>query len=247
MARESITGITPEEVKAKRYEFDVEEDHNPSFDEAYCLCEIPHQPDNYDGPPRFCYSAATGKVGGVTRCKHHGRHADTSNLDKLAAMTHGLTALRKHIRQTFDKKDAALYDWVVNKYPAAYDLNIEESPADAYDIHRLAVEIVRAERGRGHILSEGEIHEEEKVGEQGVVIDDNGEIVTEKSSHYMARMLKDQDSKITQLQKELGITRKERQRAQNADDAVEAVQNFAELGSTFIDRDGNDYDPDEFA
>jgi len=145
MARESITGITPEEVKAKRYEFDVEEDHNPSFDEAYCLCEIPHQPDDYDGPPRFCYSAATGKVGGVTRCKHHGRHADTSNLDKLAAMTHGLTALRKHIRQTFDEKDAALYDWVVNKYPAAYDINNEESPADAYDIHRLAVEIVRAD------------------------------------------------------------------------------------------------------
>lgn len=248
MAQYSVTGKTADEIEELRHRYEVEEDHYVDFTEAYCLCPIEKQPDDYDGPPRFCSMADTSEVGdGLYRCRYHGGSADTSNLDKLAAMTHGLHALRKHIRETFDEKDAAVYDWIINKYPAAYDINIEESPADAYDLHRLAVEIVRAERGRGHILTEGEIHEEEKVGENGIVIDENGEVVTEKSSHYLARMLKDQDNKITKLQKELGISRKERQRAENADDAVEAVKNFAELGSAFLDRDDNEYDPDEFA
>lgn len=243
MASQGVSGWLPEEIEEKRAAFEERHaDDDKEFDETYCLAKIPVQPDDYDGPQRYCGSPETIEHGSGYVCHHHGGARDVDDLEKLASMTHGLRSLRKHIRETFDEKDEAIYKWVTEEYPDAYDISIEESPADAYDVHRLAVEIVRAERGRGHVLQEGEIHEDEKVGENGIVLDENGEVVTEKSSHYLAKMLADQDRKITRLQKELGISRKERQKAQNADEAVEAVKNLTDLGSAFLDRDSQDYD-----
>lgn len=250
MASKEVSGKTADEIEQLREEYNERHSDNPQkwFEKAYCLAKIPHQPEDYDGPPRYCLNPRTSQIGDSWRCKHHGAngHGNPENLEKLAPMTHGLRALRKHIRQDFDEKDLALYNWVVEDYPSAYDINIEESPADAYDVHRLAVEIVRAERGRGHLLNEGEVHEEEVRDDEGrVVVDDTGEIVTSKSQHYLARMMKDQDNKITKLQKELGISRKERQRADNAEDAVEAVKQFSELGAAFLNRDEKEYSADE--
>jgi len=247
MGKNCLNGKTKEEMQRRRKEHD-EKYPDGNFDKKYCLAEIPRQPEDYDGPPRFCFNRKTKPIGDTWRCKYHGGagHANPENMEKLANMTHGMNALRKHIREDFDEKDLAIYNWVVEDYPEAYDINIEKSPADAYDIHRLAVEIVRAERGRGYLISEGEVHEEEVRGEDGrVVVDDSGDVVTSKSQHYLARMLKDQDSKITSLQKELGISRKERQRADQTDDAVEAMKSFTELGGAFLQRDEKDYSADD--
>lgn len=247
MASFEVTGKTAEETARRRKEHD-EKYPNDNFDKKYCLAKIPVQPEDYDGPPRFCFDRKTKAIGSNWRCKHHGGagHSNPENMDKLANMTHGMDALRKHIRQSFDEKDAAIYEWIVTDYPEAYDINIEQSPADAYDIHRLAVEIVRAERGRGYLIDEGEVHEEEVRGEDGaVVVDNSGNVVTSKSQHYLARMLKDQDSKITSLQKELGITRKERQRANQTDDAVDVMKNFTEVGAAILNREENEYSSDD--
>lgn len=247
MAKKTITGKPADEVARRRQEHD-ERCPDANFDRKFCLAKIPHQPEDYDGPPRYCFNRRTHKIGDNWICKYHGGAGQThpENMEKLAGMKHGMDALRKHIRQDFDDKDLAIYNWVIDDYPEAYDIDIEKSPADAYDIHRLAVEIVRAERGRGYLIGEGEVHEEEVRGEDGrVVVDDSGNVVTSKSQHYLARMLKDQDAKITKLQKELGITRKERQRVNQTDDAVEVMKNFTEVGAAIINRDEKEYSSDD--
>lgn len=247
MSSESVTGKTQETIDEMRDEFHPDNDgvSAGSFEERYCLQPIPKQPPEYDGPQRYCVSVFTQETEtGRHLCKYHGGRSPSEHLDKLAAMKHGMEATQDHLRQDFDDKDQALYEWVVNDFPAQYDIDIENDPAAAYDIHRLAVEIVRAERGRGYILREGEVTEKEVYGESGVVLDERGEIVTEKSEHYLAQMLHRQDKKISSIEKELGITRKERLKRDSTEDAVEAIKGFAEVGKAFLDRDSKGYDPD---
>lgn len=243
MAKQSISGRTEEELLELRQEYDGD----MPFDKRYCLSKIPRQPPDYDGPTRYCVKRDTRQHGSSWICPYHGGagQVNSQNLEKLAAMKHGMSATREHVREDFSDKDLALYDWIVGSYPEAYGIDIEESPADAYDLHRLAVEIVRAERGRGYLLEEGEVVESEKYTEDGALVrNKDGEVVTEKSEHYLAGMLHRQDTKITKLQRELGVSRKERQRAESTDDAVEAIKNFSQLGQEFLSRDDKDYDPE---
>lgn len=243
MAKREVTGATLDELDDLRSQWDPDDGE---FEDNYCLAKIPRQPDDYDGPDRYCLKRSVSPIGSAYRCQFHGGAGETNsqNLDKLAAMTHGMKAARDHLVQDFDEKDLALYDWIIDSYSSAYDLDIESDPSAAYDLHRLAAEIVRAERGRGHLVQEGEITEQEVFdGEGNIVIDDQGEVVTEKSEHYLAKMMHRQDKKLTQLQKELGVSRKERLKRDSTDDAIEAVKSFGELGKAFLDREDKEYDP----
>lgn len=251
MATQEVSGATQEEVDEKRANFDGTEDE---WQQKYCLAKIPHQPEDYDGPPRYCQNTDTNKLGSNYLCKFHGgaREDDfediiENNLTPLGNMKHGMKATLKNLVKDFDEKDKALYNWITESYPEAYDIDLEQDPASAYDLHRLAAEIVRAERGRGYLIREGEVKEEPVRNEEGrVVVDEHGEMVTEKSSHYLAQMMKDQDNKITKLEKELGITRKEQLRQDQSNEAVEALtKGFTELGAAFLQRDEKDYDPDD--
>lgn len=243
MGHRDVAGRTEEQLQNLRDDYD--RDH--PFEEQYCLAKIPNQPEDYDGPVRFCINQDTRDG---FRCKFHGgvNNADTSNLDKLAPMKHGMRATRQHLVEDFDEKDQALYDWIVDSFPEAYGIDVEEDPQATYDLHRLAAEIVRAERGRGYLIREGEVDEREVRDDDGrlVVDNDTGEVVTQKSQHYLADMLKDQDNKITKLERELGISRKERLKRDGNEDAVEVIaQGFSELGRGLLDREDTEYDPDE--
>lgn len=252
MATFEVSGYTEEEVEERKRKYlSVREkrgdaDYKPTFEEAFCLAKIPKQPDDYDGPQRYCMSDNTMRNG---RCKHHGGAVSgngNENLDKLARMEHGMYATRDHLVEDFDDKDQALYDWIVDNYAEAYDLDLENDPQAAYDMHRYAAEAVRAERGRGHLVQEGEIHEEEKISEEGnIVRDEDGNIVTEKSEHYLAKMLHRQDNKLTNLARELGITRKERKKQETTTDAVDAIQSFSEVGKTLLGRSDKEFNPED--
>lgn len=253
MATFTVSGYTAEEVEKAKEEWDSRDRpteragaYRNEFEESHCLAKIPRQPDDYDGPPRYCMSTNLWHNSG--RCKHHGGAGgrDGDELDKLAAMKHGMNATREHLIEDFSEKDEALYDFIVDGYAESYDIDAEGDPAAAYDLHRLAAEIVRAERGRGYLLKEGEVREK-KVRDDGgrIVVDKNGEVVTEKSEHYLAQMMHRQDKKITDLEKELGVTRKEQLRQDNSDTAVEAFKNFAEVGKTILDRESRDFDGEE--
>lgn len=248
MASESVTGATQEELDEMRSKWEAA--HEKPFEKAHCLCEIPRQPPDYTGPVRYCKLRRdlSESPNGIVRCKNHGptMEGNADNLEKLAAMKHGMKATREHLIEDFDDKDQALYDWIMSEWPDAYDIDFDGDPQAMYDFHRLAAEVVRGERGRGFLIQEGEVQEEPIRNEEGrVVIGDDGGVVTEKSQHYLADMLARQDSKISDLEKELGISRKERLRQDNTDSAVEAIKGFTELGSAFLDRDENEYDPDD--
>lgn len=239
------TGRTKEQLKEMREEFDPEE-AGMSFNERYCLAKIPNQPPEYDGPVRYCIRRHTLPLGDNWLCEYHGGagQVNEDNLTEFPNMKHGMRATQEGLAKNFDDKDQALYNWIMDEWPEAYDVNLDEDPSARYDMHRLAVEVVRAERGRGYLVSEGEVQEEEVRGDDGrVVIGDDGEVVTRKSQHYLHDMLYRQDKKITDLEKELGISRKERLRQDTSDSAVDAIKSFVELGSEFIDRDDKDYDP----
>jgi hypothetical protein len=248
MASDNLSGATQDEVERLRAEWNAKDKDMP-FEQRYCLAEIPNQPDDYDGPQRYCQKMHTMEIGSSYRCKFHGG-AGSLNVENLedpaaAPMKHGMHAARDNLVNDFDEKDRALYDWIIESYSEAYNLNPKDDPSNAYDLHRLAAEIVRAERGRGYVIQEGEVAEDEVVSDEGLVVDQDGEVVTEKSEHYLHGMLYQQDSKITKLEKELGVTRKERQKQQSQDNAVDAIKQFSELGKTFIDRENEDFDPDD--
>lgn len=244
MAKSKVTGYTREEVEEARSEWP---DDSKPFDEVHCLAKIPNQPEDYSGPDRYCMLRRVHEIGDAYICYLHGGKGSTNpeNTEKLAAMKHGMHATREHLVEDFDEKDQALYDWIVTEWPSAYDIDVSDDPSAAYDFHRLAAEIVRAERGRGFLIEEGEINEQEVYNEEGrLVVGEDGEVVTEKSQHYLADMMDKQDRKITKLEKELGITQKEQARQSSTDSAVEAIKSFSELGSSLIDRDDGDYDPE---
>lgn len=249
MAVDKVTGKTASEIEELREEYEKKNEGDPDatpFEDQYCLRKIPNLPDDYDGPDRYCTLQWVKQIGSEYICKFHGGAGSPTpeKLDKLAGMTHGMNAAREHLVEDFDDKDQALYDWIVETWPRAYDIDLDENPGAEYDLHRLAAEIVRAERGRGFLIQEGEVTEREVRDDEGrIVRDDDGRVVTEKSEHYLAQMMHRQDKKITELEKELGITRKERLRQDSTDDAVEAMKSFAELGDAFIDRDDKEYDP----
>jgi hypothetical protein len=253
MAKQELTGRTQEQLREIRTDWEERHPDVP-FEEQYCLSRIAMQPDDYDGPQRYCVNQETYETpNGKFRCPSHGGDRDdygdySENLGDTdtAAMKHGMHATVENLKKDFDEKDSALYHWITDSYPEAYDIDVDADPAAKYDLHRLAAEIVRAERGRGFLLEEGEVVEQEVRNEEGqVIIDDEGEIVTEKSEHYLAGMMDRQDRKITKLEKELGITRKEQRKHQNEENAAEALKTFAELGSAFLQRDDKEYDPDD--
>jgi len=53
MASDSVTGVTKKEIEELRDEYEQKmEDRlpgTPDFEDVYCLSQIPHQPDDYDG------------------------------------------------------------------------------------------------------------------------------------------------------------------------------------------------------
>lgn len=250
MASEGVSGWTAEEVQERREEFEERHaDDDKEFEDTYCLAKIPVQPDDYDGPQRYCGNPRTIPMGDAQVCKHHGGASDGKYFEReKPQMKHGLYAARDNLVDDFDDKDEALYDWIVDTYPEAYDIEVETDPASAYDLHRLAAEIVRAERGRGFLLSEGEVKEQKVRDDEGkIVLDEEGNVVTEKSEHYLAQMMHRQDKKITKLEKELGITRKEQQRQDSTDDAVDAIKSFSEVGKAIVNKNEKKYDPDEEA
>ena len=248
MSSLEVTGWTPEEVEEHKENFHFSD--TKDFEDHYCLIEIPRQPDDYQGPVRYC-----GKVTKAENnyCKFHGGtlepEAGLETLDPLASLEHGMYALDKHLKEDFSEKDQALYDWVTETFPQAYDISVEEDvdPASQYDIHQLALEIVRAERGEAYVLEEGEVTEQERYTDEGeLIINEEGEVETEKSQHYLTNMVRKQRNQIMQIEKHLGISRNQRLRRDDAESDREVMEGLADsLGGLIGDSD-QEYNPEEF-
>lgn len=244
MAKLGVTGRTAEGVEERREEWNDLHPDEP-FENHFCLAKIPNQPVDYEGPQRYCMQTSVNKIGDNYICKHHGG-AGRTNTEKIKdenEFKHGLCATQQNLIDDFDENDWALYDWVIDSHTKYYDLRPASDPGTAYDLHRLAVEMVRAERGRSYAIENGEVEENPVKDENGQIVIENGKVVTEKSENALTGMLRTQDNKITKLKKELGITRKERERSEEKDVASEIIKDFTELGSSFVDPEDHEFEP----
>lgn len=238
MASKGVTGKTAAEVRDRRESFaETKRGQLYDFEDCFCLAKIPRQPDDYDGPDRYCFSRDLDYETHI--CKHHGGAGDPSNLDPLANMTHGFHATRENLKSDFSDADQALYEWVVGEWPGAYDVEVSEDPLAEYEFHALGIEIVRAERAEGFLIDEGEDNVKKVFGP-------NGEVEYEKIPHYLSDMVQRQRKLIMKMEDNLGISRKKRLANETAQDATEAFKSFAEVGASLINDDSTEYDPDRF-
>jgi hypothetical protein len=247
MAKKSVSGKTEDELDELRKEFENSPaSEEKTFEQAYCLAKIPRQPDDYDGPDRFCASTDLRRW---DLCKFHGGAGcgNAENLDPLANMKHGMYATEEHLVEDFDEKDRALYDWVLTTYPEAYDIDLIEDPSSHHALRNLAIEMVRAERGYGYLIREGEKVEKPVRNAEGeLVVDGDGEVVTEDSEHYLAGMMNRQNNLLISIKKSLGITRKQRLEREETSEGTEAIETIAEIGAEVIDPDAKEYDPNRY-
>ncbi len=207
------------------------------FDDNYCLSKIPRQPDDYDGPRRFCVSRCVKRNG---RCKHHGGCVvpRLENLDKLGNLKHGMYATDEHLKQTMSDREEELYEWVLS-WPEVYEIDLESDPSTAHDFQTLAVEIVREARGKDYILSNGEITE------RGVYLPDGQQIDTEEIPNSLSETMASQVRLIQKIKTSLGITRKQQMKDDQTQSAHEIMDGIVDvMGGLVNENDG--YDPDSF-
>ena len=243
MATEQVTGRTEAGLDDLRAEFnETTRSDLYDFEDCFCLAKIPRQPEDYDGPKRYCVSRNVKHNG---RCKFHGGagHGNPETLDKYANLKHGMKATRKAILDTMTRDgnewQVELYEWVTEEWPKAYDIDLDEDPNAEYEFHALALEIVRAERAEGWIFKEGEKGEKR-------VFAPTGEMYYDDVPHYLADMIQRQRKLIMSMEDNLGISRKKRMQNQQAQDATDVMKSFAEVGASLISDTEAEYDPDEW-
>lgn len=243
MATRSVSGKTEDELADMRAEFQTKNrsDHY-DFEECFCLAKIPKQPEDYDGPVRYCSSTNLKKNG---RCKYHGGATKPrpENLDKYGNMKHGMRATRKALLDTMDREgnewQVDLYEWVSEEWPEAYGIDLDEDPNAEYEFHALALEIVRAERAEGWVFKEGEKGSKKIFGP-------DGSVHYEDVPHYLSDMLQRQRKLVMRMEDNLGISRKKRMQNEQAQDATDVMKSFAEVGAALISDTDREYDPGDW-
>jgi hypothetical protein len=242
MATTKVTGRTEDEIE-EMLAAHREREHPIPFEKRFCLAKIPRQPDDYDGPKRYCVS--TNVLSPIYTCKFHGGagQINADNLDPLANMKHGMKATRESILKDMHSEgnewQLDLYEWITQEWPEAYDINVEDDPQAEYEFHALATEIVRAERAEGYILREGENGKKR-------VFSPNGEMYFDDIPHYLSDMIQRQRKLIMKMEDNLGISRKKRMQNEQARDATDIMKSFAEVGASLISDTEQEYNPDEW-
>ena len=112
MAAGEVTGWTLEDISEKREEYKETpkyKEEGVDFETAYCLTRIGKQPDDYDGPTRYCgnHVKRTGGVGHYATgyapsCRFHGGTCNGQNAENLtekSAMKHGMYATDEHLKE----------------------------------------------------------------------------------------------------------------------------------------------------
>jgi hypothetical protein len=239
MATTGVTGKPQVEIIGMRRNAE-ERNHPIEFEKRFCLAKIPRQPEDYDGPERYCVQ--TNVIHPSYRCKFHGGagHGNPKYLDPLANMKHGMKATRESILKDMKREgnewQIDLYEWITEEWPETYNVDLEADPLAQYEFHALAVEIVRAERAEGYILREGENGKKR-------VFSPQGDMYYDDIPHYLADMLQRQRKLVMKMEDNLGISRKKRMANDQAQDATDVMKSFAEIGAKLITGADQEYDP----
>lgn len=246
MATEDVTGKTEEQLEEMRAEFQEKprSDHY-DFEERYCLAKIPKQPPEYDGPPRYCAVRRINPPHYL--CKNHGG-AEGMREKHVTNLKHGMDSQASTLLEHMEPEEEQVYEWVMEEFPRAYDIDLDADPLAKIKLRRYAVELVRKTRGTHWALKEGEKDQRKIINSDGdpVIDPETGEFATEDSEHYLASMLQSQERLLSKMEKDLGIDRKSRlQREENAS-SREVMQEFMEVGASLMQQEDQEYNPDEF-
>lgn len=241
MASREVSGKTVQELAELEFEFEKK----PraawyEFEDYYCLAGPLRQPDDYDGPDRYCSQVAEANG----RCRFHGGKNPAGgrpeNLDPLANLKHSMYASEDTIRETMTDDERQLYDWIMS-WAEVYGIDPDADPSAYDDLRTLAVERVRQERSSDYILAK-----QTEVTEEGVYTSDGQLLETREVPHSLIDSHQSQIRLIQKIKDTLGITRKAQQKGEQAETAMEVMDGFAGALSDLISGDDGDYDPDDF-
>lgn len=249
MAAGELTGGTPQDLAQLRRDFRGTPVHESGvdFDEAYCLSEIGKQPDDYDGPQRYCenraskYTDDNGKEQYAPCCRFHGgrSHAEHTeeNLEKLANLSHGYYAMQEHLLEDLTEEEREAYDEIMER-GAEKGITRDEDFFSWESLQSLALNIVTDRRLRMVINEEGVVRTVNEYSAQGELLDRQDE------EHHLLGISQSQRRLIEKLKENLGLTRKHRDEM----DAIEegGTIEFLSEGMESALEDGEEYDPDDW-
>jgi hypothetical protein len=258
MAYGEVTGATKEELLDLRVEHlnnPLGFEHGVPFETAFCVTAIGKQPDEYDGPQRYCTKRASKRddydgfrfdeAAYAPACRFHGgdkggNYEDLPDDHVLAPIKHGIHATDEHLMMDFTDAEQTLYDSIVEDWPDVYDWPDEgDDPARYLMLRKVARNVVRSNRAEEYLDDEGEVYWRADHDEQGIQIDENPE---ENALANEYRLLW---SQIEDSLAELGLTPKARQ-AMDTMEAEEAESNaVADIAQDALSED-KDYDPADF-
>jgi hypothetical protein len=254
MASQEVTGSTLEELEERAKQYYERSRHaasGVSFEEAFCLLEIPQQPDSYEGPTRYCsqFCFKLGEHEFAPKCRFHGgaNTSETANPDldslvhnnKASYIKHGMYASDEHLKEFLDGKEQKLYNRILS-WAEVYGFSEEEDPGPYQMLRTLAIEEVRKAKSAEYLLEEGETDQKPIFDGQGNLRDQ--EDVTNALSEEHQKQVK----LTIKLMKELGITPKEQARMGKDEADASASEALAEVAKQALDPDGGEYNPEEF-
>lgn len=266
MAVGAVTGATVQELAEMQFHYRKTpnfQERGIPFDVAYCQCEIGKQPEDYDGPDRFCRNRASKLTREEWReryddpydphderaycytCRFHGRTLpnDGSQFGDsryTAGITHGMRAEDKNLRMDFSDAEQILYDSIVEEWPDIYDWPAEsEDPARYLILRKVATNVVRTVRAEDYIDEEGEVH-------MRSIYDEGVEVGQEPDENPIAGEYRLLVREIVDMLGELGVTPKA-QASQSADQkSADALGALGAVAADAITNNDTDYDPSQF-
>lgn len=239
MAANEVTGKTPEQLKELEAEWE-DRDKDADFEDAYCLTKIQRQPDDYDGPTRYC-SQRTLR-GRDDFCVNHEHY---ENLDKLANMQSGVKALRENLKEDFTEAEQEAYDTIMEEWPEYYDI---EDPSSLETLESLAVELVR--EVRADMVVEEYRTDNPRGDDRGftkvkdVFGPEGGVVGTEDVPNYILEERRKCRRLIEKMKDNLGITRKHQDRMDAEEEKANSIDTVTQGISDAIE--GGEYNPDDF-
>ncbi|MFC6953763.1 hypothetical protein [Halorubellus litoreus] len=250
MAFGEITGASTAELGQLKQEYldsPLYLETERPFEEAFCLMPIGKQPEEYDGPQRYCQNRAKTNDDGSKApfCRFHGgsfsSNPNLDNLDPLANMSHGFFLNRKHLMENFRDYEREFYEEVMYEWPEKYGIDFDEDPSAMEDMHALALAIIRDGRANDVINANRDL-----TTTKGNYGPDGSLLEREEQAHYLISEEQAQRRLVMKMKDELGISRKHRDEIGQAEDASRTVAGLVEGMADALDKSEHEYDPAAF-
>jgi hypothetical protein len=249
MAAGEQTGADAQELAEMRFKYQGTPKHEAGipFETAYCIESIGKQPDEYDGPQRYCrkrvkrYTDDNGKERHAPSCRFHGgrKGGNADRLDEpgLANLSHGYYAMEEHLLEDLSDKERRAYEKIMER-GAENGITKDDDFFSWESLQSLALNIVTDRRLRKVINNEGVVKEVNEFSAQGELLDKNDE------EHHLLSISQSQRRLIEKLKENLGLTRKHKDEM----DAIEegGTIEFLSEGMESALEDGDDYDPEDW-